>query len=77
MCMALTSLSLDLPVMLQLDLSMLGVVKLMLNCNKLMYANLRGSYKLTSAVSGEMHCLVAFYPRLVFVKWWEIVNCCM
>lgn len=66
MCMALTSLSLDLPVMLQLDLSMLGVVKLMLNCNKLMYANLRGSYKLTSAVS-----------LALFVKGWEVVDCCM
>lgn len=52
MCMALKRLTLDLPVMLQLDLSMLGITKLTLNCNKLMYANLRGSYKLTSEVRG-------------------------
>lgn len=51
MCMALASLSLDLPIMLELDLSMLGIMKLTLSCSKLLYANLRGSYKLTSAVS--------------------------
>lgn len=53
--MALASLSLDLPMMEKLDLSMLGIMKLTLNCSKLVYANLRGSYKLTSAVSnGEI-----------------------
>lgn len=55
MCMALASLNLDLPVMMQLDLSMLGMMKLTLNCSKLVYANLRGSYKLASAVSGAMN----------------------
>lgn len=50
MCMGLNSLTLELPVMISLDLSMLGVKNLTLNCNKLVYANLRGSYKLESAV---------------------------
>ncbi|CAB1107852.1 unnamed protein product [Ectocarpus sp. CCAP 1310/34] len=49
MCMGLNSLTLELPVMISLDLSMLGVKNLTLNCNKLVYANLRGSYKLESA----------------------------
>lgn len=50
MCMGLNSLTLDLPVMTRLDLSMLGIKNLTLNCNKLVYANLRGSYKLESSV---------------------------
>lgn len=50
MCMGLNSLTLDLPVMTSLDLSMLGIKNLTLNCNKLIYANLRGSYKLESSV---------------------------
>ena len=49
--MGLNSLTLDLPVMTSLDLSMLGLRNLTLNCTKLVYANLRGSYKLASAVS--------------------------
>eukprot|EP00904_Undaria_pinnatifida_P003613 jgi/Undpi1/13252/HiC_scaffold_8.g02914.m1 len=49
MCMGLDSLTLDLPVMTSLDLSMLGLQRLTLNCTKLVYANLRGSYKLASA----------------------------
>lgn len=48
--MGLNSLTLDLPVMTSLDLSMLGLMNLTLNCNKLVYANLRGSYKLASSV---------------------------
>ena len=51
--MGLDSLTLDLPVMTSLDLSMLGLQRLTLNCTKLVYANLRGSYKLASAVSAE------------------------
>lgn len=58
MCMALASLSLDLPIMLELDLSMLGIMKLTLSCSKLLYANLRGSYKLTSAnIRSRCPCL--------------------
>eukprot|EP00903_Cladosiphon_okamuranus_P013626 g12690.t1 len=49
MCMGLNSLTLDLPVMTSLDLSMLGIKNLTLNCSKLVYANLRGSYKLESS----------------------------
>ena len=51
MCMGLVSLALDLPMMKDLDLSMLGIVNLTLNCTKLEYVNLRGSYKLVSSVS--------------------------
>lgn len=59
--MGLNSLTLDLPVMTSLDLSMLGIKNLTLNCNKLVYANLRGSYKLESSVRGSVvHSLVLF-----------------
>lgn len=70
MCMGLNSLTLDLPVMTSLDLSMLGVMNLTLNCNKLMYANLRGSYKLVSSVRclfsffSMSVCVVSFFPRV-------------
>eukprot|EP00752_Nemacystus_decipiens_P017478 g15670.t1 len=53
MCMGLNSLTLDLPVMTSLDLSMLDIKNLTLNCNKLVYANLRGSYKLESSVGSR------------------------
>lgn len=56
MCMGLSSLALDLPTMKELDLSMLGITSLTLNCTNLEYVNLRGSYKLSSAVSDFLLC---------------------
>ena len=58
--MGLNSLTLDLPVITSLDLSMLGIQNLTLTCNKLIYANLRGSYKQESSVRvGGGVCFVA------------------
>lgn len=65
MCMGLNSLTLDLPVMTRLDLSMLGIKNLTLNCNKLVYANLRGSYKLESSVRASPHVLSSLMAYLV------------
>lgn len=66
--MGLNSLTLDLPVMTSLDLSMLGIKNLTLNCNKLVYANLRGSYKLGSVVSlSRLDLWVGLSPRFLFV----------
>ncbi len=65
--MGLNSLTLDLPVMTSLDLSMLGIKNLTLNCNKLVYANLRGSYKLESAVSlPRLGSWVVLSPRVSY-----------